>query len=239
MKYVLVHGSMHGAWCWSRFTDCLRSRGIDSVAVELPGHGTRVDELATLESYRDAVIDVVDQGDILVGHSLGGHVVTVAADAVLDRIGGLVYLAAGVPEEGKSIADVASSLGDIGLDRHLDLVETAANGQCVIMRDVDSTAECFYHDCSAADQRWAFEHLTPQPLAPWAEPIHLARFWESTVPRSYIACAEDHLFPPEVDRLFMDRLGVESPVVMNTSHSPFLSRPAELADVLELCRSQW
>lgn len=238
MKYVLVNGAMHGAWCWSRLTDCLGSRGIDSVAVELPGHGTRVDELATLASYRDAVIDVVDQGDILVGHSMGGYVITLAADVALDRIGGLIYLAAAVPEEGRSITDT-TSLGDVGLDKHVDLVETAANSQCFIMRDVESTAEYFCHDCSAADQRWAFEHLTPQPLAPQAEPIHLARFWESTVPRSYIACAQDHLFSPEIDRRLMDRLGVESPVVVNTSHSPFLSRPAELADALELCRSQW
>ncbi|WP_373694026.1 alpha/beta hydrolase [Parafrankia sp. BMG5.11] len=48
--------------------------------MDLPGHGKRVDEDATLARYRDAVVEVSEPGDVLVGHSMGGF-----TDVVLVR----------------------------------------------------------------------------------------------------------------------------------------------------------
>jgi hypothetical protein len=78
---------------------------------------------------------------------------------------------------------------------------------------------------------WAAEHLIPQSLAPVVEPISVPRFWASDLPRSYVLCLQDRAWPLRVGRLQARRLGVE-PLVMDTSHSPFLSQPAELAQLL-------
>ncbi|WP_200835348.1 alpha/beta hydrolase [Frankia sp. Ea1.12] len=58
----------------------LEKRGHTALAIDLPGHGKRVDEDATLARYRDAVVEVSEPGDVLVGHSMGGF-----TDVVLVR----------------------------------------------------------------------------------------------------------------------------------------------------------
>ena len=72
--------------------------------------------------------------------------------------------------------------------------------------------------------------LTPQPLAPLTEPISIRNLWEANLPQSLILCRHDHAGGDKaaVDQTIR-RLGVE-PFWMDTSHSPFLSRPSECAD---------
>jgi pimeloyl-ACP methyl ester carboxylesterase len=48
--FVLVHGGLHAAWCWSRTTPELEQLGHQAIAVDLPGHGDRVEEESTLEN---------------------------------------------------------------------------------------------------------------------------------------------------------------------------------------------
>jgi len=44
MRFVLVHGGFHGAWCWERTIEELGRIGHDATAVDLPGHGERQGE---------------------------------------------------------------------------------------------------------------------------------------------------------------------------------------------------
>lgn len=77
---VLVHGAWHGSWCWSNVVDALAARGIESVAVDLPGHevpSSSRRKWNTMSSYVDHVhstIDSIDGDVVLVGHSMGGLV---------------------------------------------------------------------------------------------------------------------------------------------------------------------
>src|SRR5579859_1162399 len=104
-RFVLVHGAFHGAWCWDKVIPALRALGCDATALDLPGHGQRVNEAATLESYCGAVLRHAEPGDILVGHSMGGIPITLDADAAPERIGGLIYLTALLPVQGRSSWD--------------------------------------------------------------------------------------------------------------------------------------
>src|SRR5207302_8358541 len=99
MRFVLIHGGFHGAWCWSRTIPELERLGHEAIAIDLPGHGERRRERSTLADRREAIVAVLQPRDVLVGHSGGGYDVTLAADAVPDRIGHVVYLAAGLPLE--------------------------------------------------------------------------------------------------------------------------------------------
>ena len=40
-KVTLVHGFWHGSWCWSLVAEQLARMGIQSVAVDLDGHGLK------------------------------------------------------------------------------------------------------------------------------------------------------------------------------------------------------
>ena len=56
MRFVFVHGGFHAGWCWEPTIAELQRLGHDGVAVDLPGHGARVDEESTLANRRDAIV---------------------------------------------------------------------------------------------------------------------------------------------------------------------------------------
>jgi pimeloyl-ACP methyl ester carboxylesterase len=240
VRFVLVHGGFHGAWCWSRTIPELEQLGYQSIAVDLPGHGTRKDERSTLADRRDAIVEVLQPGDVLVGHSGGGFDVTLAADAASDLVSHVVYLAAGLPLEGRTVLEAtggatSSDGGDItnlmtdetGMSKFVQL-NASGRMECV---DYEATRAFFYHDCDDETAAWAYNQLTPAPLEFLTEVVHLERFWAADPPRSYILCREDRAKPLSASLETIERLGVE-PLEIEGSHSPFLSRPRDLAELL-------
>jgi pimeloyl-ACP methyl ester carboxylesterase len=77
VQVVLVHGIRTSATMWRAQREYLHARGNPVVAVDLPGHGTRMAEPFTLDgafaTIDDAVRDAATRGPVLlVGHSMGG-----------------------------------------------------------------------------------------------------------------------------------------------------------------------
>jgi pimeloyl-ACP methyl ester carboxylesterase len=77
VQVVLVHGIRTSASMWRAQLSYLAQRGIPARAVDLPGHGTRLDETFTLDgafaTIDAAVRDAAERGPVLlVGHSMGG-----------------------------------------------------------------------------------------------------------------------------------------------------------------------
>jgi pimeloyl-ACP methyl ester carboxylesterase len=227
-RIVLVHGAWHGAWCWDRVAGPLRDLGYDVVVPDLPGHGTRADErIESLRDYVGAVVDVIIPGTVLVGHSMGGLVVTAVADAVPELLSHVVYVAAFVPRDGEDLFTSYGEPPDFG-----ELGLEATDDGMIIISTLEAARRLFYADCSPEDQQWAFEQLTPQPLLALLEPVALPNFDKAAVPRSYVLCRQDGIVPPDIQRKFADRLGV-APIELDTSHSPFLSSPAAVVEVIE------
>jgi pimeloyl-ACP methyl ester carboxylesterase len=228
MRMVLVHGAWHGAWCWELLVPELAARGCDVVTVDLPGHGARLAEPAEGQSqYADAVVAALEPGTVLVGHSMGGAVVTLAADRAPELIERLVYVAAFAPRDGESIV---VGYGDGAPDLEGGGVTLGDDGTT----SLDSLAvatELFYADCEPKVAAAAFERLAPEPAVCLLEPVPLPNFDRAAIPRRYVLCTQDRTVAPDVQRRIAERLGVE-PVEIDTSHSPFFSRPAELADLL-------
>ena len=238
MRFVLVHGASHGAWCWDVLIPQLTALGHDAVAVDLPGHGERRNEVATLAGYRDAVVEALRPGDVLVGHSMGSAVVSVAADARPDLVGHLCLLAGPLPVDGKPLSYQSTSPSVGGTATAQDATEASAEATMqftadgsAFFWDRDGAAQTFFHDCDAELIDWAATRLVPQSLAPVLEPVSLPRLGEADLPRSYVVCLQDRSFPPRVARQQARRLGVQ-PLTIDSSHSPFLSRPALCAELL-------
>ncbi len=80
-QVVLVHGIRTSATMWRAQLEHLADRGVSAVALDLPGHGTRMAETFTLgEAWRtidEAVQRAAEDGPVLlVGHSMGGLLTT-------------------------------------------------------------------------------------------------------------------------------------------------------------------
>ncbi|MFJ6569238.1 alpha/beta fold hydrolase [Streptomyces sp. NPDC091292] len=241
MRFVLIHGGFHGAWCWSRTIPELERLGHDAIAIDLPGQGARRDERSTLGDRRDAIVAVLRSGDVLVGHSVGGYDITMAADAAPDLVGHMVYLAAGLPLEGRTVLEATGGVPGEDGDGEVSELMTDETGMSRFTRpNARGRMECtefapvrdfFYHDCDEATARWAFDQLCPAPVEFLTEPVSLPRFWEADLPRSFIRCEQDRAVPPTMAAQVIERLGVE-PLTIDSAHSPFLSRPRELAELL-------
>src|SRR5215471_18990739 len=88
---VLVHGAFADASCWRPVFDRLVDDGHTVLAPPNPLRGLPYDA-----SYTASVIDQLDGPVVLVGHSYGGAVITVAGGS--DKVAGLVYVCADVPD---------------------------------------------------------------------------------------------------------------------------------------------
>jgi pimeloyl-ACP methyl ester carboxylesterase len=236
MRFILIHGGFHGAWCWERVIPEIERLGHEALAIDLPGHGARRAEPSNLDTRRDAIVEVMQPGDVLVGHSGGGFDITLAANAAPERVGRLIYLAAGLPLEGRPLVEATGGASTHGEVRQLNetipptVLRPNDHGRLEWV-DFEAARSLFYHDCDEETAVWAFAQLSPAPPEILVDPVHLPRFWAADLPRSYIICREDRALPFATAMAFAGRVGAP-PAFIEGSHSPFLSRPAELARLL-------
>src|SRR5919201_534684 len=97
--FVLVHGAWHGGWVWDRVAQQLQESGHKVLAPDLPAHGsdrTPAGQI-TLRHYVDHVVSCIDscaEPVVLAGHSMGGIVISSAAERRPESIRALVYVCA-------------------------------------------------------------------------------------------------------------------------------------------------
>lgn len=213
VTFGLVHGGAHGAWCWERLMPELERRGHTAVAADLPCD----DQSAGAAEYANVVADTLAQSNgnvVLVAHSLGG----LTAPLVAERrpVARLIFVAGLLPVPGKSFREQQADEPDILFPYH---------GGRPGLRDR------FFGACSPEDADWAMARVRDQALKPFTETTPL-RAWPA-VPSSYVLCTADRACNPAWSRrAARARLGVKPLELVGSDHSPFLSRPAELADVL-------
>jgi pimeloyl-ACP methyl ester carboxylesterase len=219
---------MHDASCWDRVVKALDEAGHPAVAPDLPGHGHRRGGPASLDAYADAVVDVAEPGDVLVGHSMGGVVAIAAAARLAGTPAHVVVIASIVPEEGQS-AYAATPALEAG-----EILDVTREG--FIVRDFDAYHRIYCHDAPEPEARSAFGRLVRESHVPYREPLRAAPFWANDVPRDYIACLDDRTGVLKAVEDSARRLGITAVRPFAASHSPFLSRPADLASLLiETC----
>jgi pimeloyl-ACP methyl ester carboxylesterase len=226
--FALVHGAWHGKWCWERLVPELESRGHHTIVMDLPSD----DPDATFEEYADVVADHLsaDAGEepILVGHSMAGPTIPLVPERHAVRR--LVYLCAVVPNPGVSVAQQLAD-EDILDHGYMDIRgELVAEGFSR-WADPAKARHFMYADCDDADAEAALQRLRPQALAPYPMPCSLTAFPD--VPSTYVGCRADGLVRPEWSRRAAERrLGAEF-IELPGGHSPFLSRPGDLASTLD------
>ncbi|MBI2912292.1 MAG: alpha/beta fold hydrolase [Chloroflexi bacterium] len=228
--FVLIHGAWHGAWCWQKVVPLLEGRGHKALAIDLPGHGADKTPIAqiTLQAYADRLCDVLDAQSepvVLVGHSMGGLVITQAAEQRPRRIKTLVYLTAFLLRNGESLLEVAQ--GDSEAQVLPNLIMASDQSYATVKEH--ALKDVFYGDCSEKDVAQARALLVPQAAAPFATPVHTTAENFGRVPRVYIECLQDRAISPSVQKRMYTASPCQRVISMDTSHSPFFSAPEALA----------
>ncbi len=227
--YVLVHGAWHGAWCWDKVVPLLEKAGHKAVALDLPGHGadkTPIDQV-TLQAYADSVCRLLEaqpQPVVLVGHSMGGIVISQAAEQRPEKIRTLVYLCAFLLRDGETLLQVAQDDADALV---LPNLVQADDGSWATVRE-EALQDVFYGGCSDEDVAWAKRLLVPQATAPFATPVHITDENFGRLPRVYVECLRDRAISIAVQRQMRANLPCQKVTTIDTAHSPFLSAPEDL-----------
>jgi pimeloyl-ACP methyl ester carboxylesterase len=226
MDIALVHGSYHGAWCWDFLRPELERLGHRVVTMDLP----ITDPGLGAADYARAVDDALDPASepVLVGHSMAGLIIPLVA--ARRPVRKLVFLAAFLPSPGRS-ANEQRAAEPIDGRVAPKTAEWTDVGNDVWMVGPNTATELFFHDAPAAVSRWATKRLRPQSYRVMNETTPLAS-WPDVESRS-IVCRDDRALNPEwVRAASRERLGVEA-VELAGGHSPFMTRPNELAQVLD------
>lgn len=228
-EFLLIHGSCHGAWCWRDVLPLLNRGGHSARAIDLPSHGEDTTPIkdVTLDLYVDAILSEIDRPLVLVGHSMAGYPITAAAEKAPEKIAQLIYVCGYAPVSGLSLADMRRAGPRQPL---MDAIQVSEDGLSFII-DPAKTGEKFYNDCPQDIVDFANAHLGPQAILPQATPITLTDRYFS-VPKSYILCENDHTIPPEYQATMTADWPKDRVHRMYSSHSPFFSDPARLAQLL-------
>jgi pimeloyl-ACP methyl ester carboxylesterase len=185
--FVLVHGAMHGGWCWRRVLPLLRAAGHEAYAPTLTGLGERA-HLAhpeiDLDPHVRDVLGVLEYEDldrvVLVGHSYGATVVTGVADRLPGGIAHVVYLDGAVAGDGQAVLDLFPPDGQVA---RRELV--AAEGDGSRLPPLDPSA---FGVTDPEDAAWVRTRLVPQPFKTFTQPLRLANPAGFAGPQTYIAC---------------------------------------------------
>lgn len=231
--FVFVPGSFHASWCWYKMQPLLAKNGNTSVPIDLPAHGqdaTPISEV-TLDSYVDAVCQVLEQCAepvVLVGHSRAGIIISSVAERVPDKVDQLVYLCAFLIPNGEPM--VATALTDSASLMVSNLIFNEQESWHIPKKEVYK--EAFYNDCSEEDVFLGSSLLTKEPNAPVGTPLALSDNNYGKVKKVYIHTTLDRTITYELQKKMVQRIPVDNTFELEAGHSPFLSQPKQLADIL-------
>ena len=237
--YLLVHGAWHGAWCWNKVMPLMIIKGYKVIAIDLPSHGSDTTNAnsVTFADYVKKVTETANKVDgevVLVGHSMGGTVISQAAEVLgKTKVYKLIYLDAFLPKNGESVSSLARII-ESSLPKDTNRL-TVGNG-LIVSEDRKSSIFkpevadiLFYHDCNQSDKDFAHKNLSRQSFAPLGTPVIVSDSIYGTIPKYFILCTDSK----DLDKSILPtRVKCEKVVKLKSSHSPFFSSPKKLAKIL-------
>jgi pimeloyl-ACP methyl ester carboxylesterase len=228
MSFVLVHGGSFSASCWDPLIPLLNG----SVrAVDLPGRGSRPADLSqiTIAQFVDSVVEeivAIDQPVVLVGHSMAGITLPGVVGRVPELVRKVVFVSCVVPGDGERLFDT--------LDPSMQAVAEAADSgdepnPGMLGRDLAATVFC--NDMDAAQTNFTLDRMVPEAIHVIHEPVSLAGL-QHPVPRVYVRLLRDAIVvPSQQDKMIANMDGAET-FDLDAGHMAMVSRPAELAAIL-------
>lgn len=237
--FLLIHGAMHGGWCFDRVTQILRDKGHTVVAPDLPGMGGDEATLraTTLAGWTEFALDelgklrraIGDQPLVLAGHSRGGLNVSAAAEADPAAMDALVYICALMVPDGMSGNAVRAILPR---DEEMEKFIASRTEDAGITMDQETGIALFAQNSPRELAEAAMRRLVAEPMGPLSEVLRLTPERWGSLPRTYVECLHDRTITIAQQRKIVELLPGTRVVTLDSDHSPFLCAPEALADAL-------
>lgn len=225
LGFLLIHGAGLGAWAWDRVVPHLT---LPALAVDLPMRGDPNKTLSALklEDYVQSVVDDVAKFPVekfvLVGHSIGGEIALRIAARMPERIAGIVFVSAVIPQPGKAMISIRPWL------ERLFMRLTARFGPLKPPPNIVRARAA-----NGLDEETIA--LVLKKYSPESPRIFLDRAeWSlpETMPRWYVKTLNDLSVPPALQDLMLARVLPSRAPTIASGHYPMLAKPEELATIL-------
>ena len=223
---ILVHGAFAGSSSWNGVITNLVADGYPVIAVANPLRGLKSDA-----DYVARVVQSIPGPVVLVGHSYGGEVITMAGDDK-GNVKALVYVAGLAPDVGESAASLADRFPGGSLGQALaPSIPQAAGGEDLYIRQ-DKYWKQFAADVPEDAARQMAATQRPVTKGALGESSG-APAWK-TVPSWFIYGSLDKNIPPTLHAFMAQRAnGKEVIEVKGASHVVMISHAHEVAQLIE------
>ncbi|KAF7850971.1 hypothetical protein BT93_L4800 [Corymbia citriodora subsp. variegata] len=246
--FVLVHGVCHGAWCWYHIKHRLESAGHRVTPMNLAGAGTSarsIFDVHTFHEYNEPLLEFMaglgpTEKVILVGHSLGGMSLALAADKFPEKILAAVFLTALMPDTTNRPSHVLeqfiSSIPEEGwLDTQFKTFGKPEKQLISFFFGPKILAALLYQLSPKEDLELAKIMMRPGSL--FIEDLATADKFTGegygSTERVYIVCKQDLVIPEEFQRRMLKDGGAQHVMEIDgADHMAMFSQPQKLSDCL-------
>lgn len=234
--YVVVHGAWGGAWEFDQVSQILSNDENKVIAIDLPGHESdnKDRNKMTMQAYIDKVVEVVNQQPnpvILVGHSLGGMIISQVAEQMPKKIDRLIYIAAMLPKTG----DVALQLMESDKDGQLLSRVEFSEDQSFASINRSIVEKILLNDL---DDIEALNDIAPkmifnQSTEPFMAVAKLSNENFGKVKKYYIRATNDKVLSPTLQNLMIKNWKIEEVYTLASGHFPMVSMPMEVTEIMK------
>lgn len=221
-KIIFVHGMNGTSESWSTVPELLKAAGYDVGNVDLPGHHKPLSWFAILlgdtgryksglsmDDYVDAIVAEFpkenERNVVLVGHSMGGAVISHVAQRYPERIAQVIYVAAMLPDTGDSPASIIEEIKKENVPKWKTVEDFRPHFQKL--------------------------HLVYEPEEPLLAVFSRTPAFDA-LPRGYVLCQDDDVVPAALQQRMLDDYDGASTktevVRLPRSHFPQYVNPKEL-----------
>jgi pimeloyl-ACP methyl ester carboxylesterase len=223
---ILVHGAFAESSSWNRVTSKLLDKGYMVVAIANPLRSVKGDA-----SYLASLIDSIPGSVVLVGHSYGGTVISVAATGK-SNVKALVYVSGLAPDLGETASALVGKFPGSTLGPTLAPPVLLADGSKDLYIAQDKFHAQFAADLPAVEARLMATTQRPIPEAAFNEPAGEAA-WK-TIPSWFLYGSLDKNIPPAVHAFMAKRAAAKETVeIRGASHVVMMSHPEALVKLIE------
>ena len=215
---VLVHGGFVDGSGWQGVYDALKADGYNVAIVQNATFSLEGDVATTYQ-----VIAGMPGPVTLVGHSYGGAVITEAGTH--ESVKALVYITAFAPDKGESVNTL---IADPPPGAPVPPILPPQDG--FLFLDREKFPDSFAGDLPRAQAEFMADSQVPWGLEALGGAVSEPA-WRHK-PAWYLVAADDRMIPPPAQRMMAERIGAQV-VEVPGSHSVYLSRPGDVADIIK------
>jgi pimeloyl-ACP methyl ester carboxylesterase len=232
--FVIVHGAFQNAASWQQVSDALKAKGHSVLTVDLPGRNAQGAnaKAITISQYVDTVrglIEKLNEPVTLVGHSFGGITISLVGLSIPEKIKRLVYVAAYIPVSGESMQSLSAGDKDNGFSEKSFVVSPDYAFATILDED---RARLFINDGKPEQQKAMADAMLREPLGPIGTKVDVAPEKFAAITKAYIRTTMDKTVSLSIQNMMIKRTDIKQTSDINTGHSPQISQPKMLADLI-------